>query len=62
MDSETRVPTIIAVVLILLCFSITMVGLRVLSRSLIGEFGLDDAFAVLSVVSATPAIDTDQTY
>lgn len=42
----------IAVVVVLLCLSTTMVGLRILCRSLIKGFGLDDLAAVLTLVSS----------
>lgn len=41
----------IAVVVVLLCLSTTMVGLRLLCRSLIKGFGLDDLAAVLTLAS-----------
>ena len=58
--SETRAPLLIAVVVLLLCLSISMVGLRVFCRTVIREFGFDDAFVVLSLVSATKRCSIQQ--
>ncbi|WAO85993.1 Hypothetical protein NCS54_00324700 [Fusarium falciforme] len=48
--AQNRGPVMIAVVVVLLCLSTTMVGLRILCRSLIKGFGLDDLAAVLTLV------------
>ena len=49
--AQNRGPVMIAVVVVLLCLSTTMVGLRLLCRSLIKGFGLDDLAAVLTLAS-----------
>ncbi|EEU38374.1 uncharacterized protein NECHADRAFT_34678 [Fusarium vanettenii 77-13-4] len=48
--AQNRGPVMIAVVVVLLCLSTTMVGLRILCRSMIKGFGLDDLAAVLTLV------------
>lgn len=50
--AQNRGPVMIAVVVVLLCLSTTMVGLRILCRSMIKGFGLDDLAAVLTLVSS----------
>jgi hypothetical protein len=47
---QTRAPVLIAVVVLLLCIAITMVGLRIMCRMRIKELGLDDLSAVIALM------------
>jgi hypothetical protein len=50
--TESRAPALIGVVVVLLSIATFMVGLRVVCRTLIKGFGLDDMAAVITLVSS----------